>query len=145
MLNHTPLKNQQMTPEILIIGQLKVNSTIFGWLFAVEVISRKSNSGKPFLDLRLRDQRGSEIIARYFDPPLLETLLPQEGKVVLLEGIVEEYRSLVQIKIMRVQNDETLPSDLFTLGTRCSIAQLEADSDSYRCTRRLGMLPVTPT
>jgi 3'-5' exoribonuclease len=131
MLNHTSLKNQQMTPEILIIGQLKVNSTIFGWLFAVEVISRKTNSGKPFLDLRLRDQRGSEIIARYFDPPLLETLLPQEGKVVLLEGIVEEYRSLVQIKIMRVQNDETLPSDLFTLGTRCSIAQLEADFQRF--------------
>src|SRR6266567_1133414 len=127
MLNYTPQKSQQTTPELLVISQLTVNSTIFGWLFAVEVISRKTNGGKLFLDLRLRDQRGSEIIARYFDPPRLETLLPQEGKVVLLEGTVEEYRSQVQIKVLRVQNDESIPADGFTAGTRCSIAQLEAD------------------
>jgi 3'-5' exoribonuclease len=127
MLNQMSQKSQPGAPELLVIGQLNVNSTIFGWLFAVEVTHRKTNSGKPFLDLRLRDQRGGEIIARHFDPPLLETLLPQEGKVVLLEGIVEEYRSQVQIKLLRVQNDESIPSDLFTLGTRCSIAQLEAD------------------
>jgi hypothetical protein len=127
MLNHTPQKRQLTTPELLVISQLTVNSTIFGWLFAAEVISRKTNGGKLFLDLRLRDQRGSEIIARYFDPPQLETLLPQEGKVVLLEGTIEEYRSQVQIKLLRVQNDETIPADGFTAGTRCSIVQLEAD------------------
>ena len=131
MLNQTLQKSQQMAPEFLVIGQLNVNSTICGWLFAVEVISRKTNSGKPFLDLRLRDQRGSEIIARHFDPPLLETLLPQEGKVVLLEGNVEEYRGQVQIKLMRVHNDESIPIDLFTLGTRRSIAQLEADFQHF--------------
>jgi hypothetical protein len=127
MLNHTPQKSQQTMPELLVISQLTVNSTIFGWLFAMEVISRKTKGGKLFLDLRLRDQRGSEIIARYFDPPQLETLLPQEGKVVLLEGTVEEYRSQAQIKLLRVQNDESIPADSFTEGTRCSIAQLEAD------------------
>jgi 3'-5' exoribonuclease len=127
MLNQMSQKSQPGAPELLIIGQLNVNSTIFGYLFAAEVTHRKTNSGKPFLDLRLRDQRGSEIIARHFDPPLLETHLPQEGKVVLLEGIVEEYRSQVQIKLLRVQNDESIPSNLFTLGTRCSITQLEAD------------------
>jgi 3'-5' exoribonuclease len=127
MLNHAPQKSQLTTPELLVISQLTVNSTIFGWLFAAEVISRKTNGGKLFLDLRLRDQRGNEIIARYFDPPNLETLLPQEGKVVLLEGTVEEYRSQVQIKLLRVQNDETIPVDSFTSGTRCSIVQLEAD------------------
>src|SRR6266581_7404103 len=103
MLNQTLQKSQQMAPEFLVIGQLNVNSTICGWLFAVEVISRKTNTGKPFLDLRLRDQRGSEIIARYFDPPRMETLTLQEGKVVLIEGTVEEYRQQIQIKLIRAQ------------------------------------------
>ena len=127
MLNQTLPQNQEMTPVILVIGELNVNSAVFGWLFAVEVTSRKTNSGKLFLDLRLRDQRGSEIIARYFNPPRLESHLPQEGRVVLLEGVVEEYRGQVQIKLMRVQNDDSIPADRFTLGTRCSIAQLEVD------------------
>ncbi|HAE84779.1 MAG TPA: hypothetical protein DCL75_20060 [Ktedonobacter sp.] len=127
MLNQTLHKNQETTPEFLTISDMNVNSNIFGWLFAAEVISRKTNSGKLFLDLRLRDQRGSEIIARYFDPPRLETHLPQEGRVVLLEGIVEEYRGQIQIKLIRVQNDDSIPTDRFTLGTRCSIVQLEAD------------------
>ncbi len=83
MLNQTLPQSQEMTPVILVIGELNVNSAIFGWLFAVEVTSRKTNSGKLFLDLRLRDQHGSEIIARYFNPPRLESHLPQEGRVVL--------------------------------------------------------------
>lgn len=127
MLNQTLLKNQETTPALLTISEMNVNSSIFGWLFAAEVTSRKTNSGKLFLDLRLRDQRGSEIIARYFDPPRLEAHLPQEGRVVLLEGIVEEYRGQMQIKLIRVQNDDLIPVDRFTLGTRCSIIQLEAD------------------
>src|SRR5216684_308561 len=127
MVNQTSQKQQEMAPELLVISELKVNTSIFGWLFAVEVISRKTNSGKLFLDLRLRDQRGSEIIARYFDPPRAESQQPQEGKVVLLEGVVEEYRNQVQIKLLRAQADESIPADLFTLGTRCSIVQLEAD------------------
>jgi len=127
MLNQTSQKQQEMAPELLVISELKVHTSIFGWLFAVEVISRKTNTGKLFFDLRLRDQRGSEIIARYFDPPRAESQQPQEGKVVLLEGVVEEYRNQVQIKLLRAQADESIPADLFTLGTRCSIVQLEAD------------------
>src|SRR5439155_584076 len=59
--------------------------------------------------------------------PRMETLTLQEGKVILVEGIVEEYRNQIQIKLIRAQADETISSDLFTLGTRCSIVQLEAD------------------
>lgn len=120
-------KQQELAPELLVISELRVSATIFGWLFAAEVIQRKTNTGKLFLDLRLRDQRGSEIIARYFDPPRLTSLFPREGQVVLLEGAVEEYRNQVQIKLLRVQPDESIPASLFTQGTRCSIAQLEAD------------------
>ena len=127
MLYQASQKRQDIAPELLVINELRVNSTIFGWLFAAGVISRKTNTGKPFLDLRLRDQRGSEIIARYFDPPRMETLALQEGKVILVEGIVEEYRNQIQIKVIRAQTDETVSPDLFTLGTRCSIVQLEAD------------------
>ena len=120
-------KQPELTPELLLINELSVHSTIFGWLFAAEVIQRKTNTGKLFLDVRLRDQRGSEIIARYFDPPRLSSLYPREGQVVLLEGVVEEYRNQVQIKLLRIQPDESVPTDLFTQGTRCSIVQLEAD------------------
>ena len=88
---------------------------------------RTTVNGKPYLHLRLRDQRGSEIIARYFDPPRTETRMPQESKVVLLEGSVEDYRGQIQIKLARAILDETLPIDLFILGTRRPIAQLEAD------------------
>lgn len=123
----TAHKCQEMAPELLVINELQVNTTIFGWLFASEVVQRKTNGGKLFLDLKLRDQRGSEIIARFFDPPRQASLFPCEGQVILLEGTVEEYRNQVQIKVIRTQPDASIPADLFTQGTRCSIAQLEAD------------------
>lgn len=129
MLQHTfvPHKQRELTPELIVISELRVNTTIFGWLFAAEVVQRKTNTGKLFLDLKLRDQRGSEIIARYFDPPRLATLFPREGQVILLEGAVEEYRNQIQIKVIHTQPDESVPIDLFTQGTRCAIVQLEAD------------------
>ena len=123
----TAHKQQELVPELLVISELRVNTAIFGWLFATEVIQRKTNAGKLFLDLKLRDQRGSEILARYFDPPRQASLFPREGQVVLLEGMVEEYRNQIQVKVIRTQPDETISIDLFTQGTRCSVAQLEAD------------------
>ncbi len=129
MFQHTSVvpKQRELTPELIVISELRVNTTIFGWLFASEVVQRKTNTGKLFLDLKLRDQRGSEIIARYFDPPRQATLFPREGQVILLEGAVEEYRNQIQIKVMQTQTDENIPIDLFTQGTRCPIVQLEAD------------------
>lgn len=88
---------------------------------------RKATTGKMYLELKLRDQRGNEITARHFDPPRLEAQMPQEGKVVLLEGIVETYRNALQMKLSRVETDETMPADLFIVSTRCPIIQLEAD------------------
>lgn len=123
----TTHKQQELTPELLVISELRVNTTIYGWLYAAEIIQRKTNAGKLFLDLKLRDQRGSEIIARYFDPPRQASLFPREGQVILLEGTVEEYRNQIQIKVIRTQPDESIPTDLFTQGTRCSVSQLESD------------------
>ena len=67
MLQHTfaSHKQRELTPELIVISELLVNTTIFGWLFTAEVVQRKTNTGKLFLDLKLRDQRGSEIIARF--------------------------------------------------------------------------------
>src|SRR5437868_6202492 len=114
-------------PEPLIINELRVNSTVCGYLLATGIQTRKANNGKFFLHLRLRDQRGSEIIARYFDPPRTEARMPQEGKIVLLEGIVENFQGQIQIKLARAMLDESIPIDLFMLGTRRPIAELEAD------------------
>ena len=114
-------------PEPLIINELRVNSTICGYLLATRVQTRKASNGKLFLDFRLRDQRGSEIIARFFDPPPSEAHMPQEGKIVLLEGTVENFQGQIQIRLARAMLDESLPLDLFVLGTRRRIAELEAD------------------
>lgn len=127
VLHQSLEKIQETKPGPLIISELRANSSVCGCLLAIEVQTRTTINGKPYLHLRLRDQRGSEIIARYFDPPRIETHVPQEGKVVLLEGTVEDYRGQIQIKLARATLDESLPVDLFILGTRRPIAQLEAD------------------
>lgn len=114
-------------PEPLIINELRANSHVCGYLLATGVQTRKANNGNFFLHLRLRDQRGSEIIARYFDPPRTEAGMPQEGKVVLLEGIVENFQGQIQLRLVRAALDETLPLNLFVLGTRRPIKELEVD------------------
>ena len=114
-------------PEPLIINELRVNSTVCGYLLATGIQTRKTTNGKAYLYLRLRDQHGSEIIALYFDPPHVEARMPQEGKIVLLEGTVENFQGHIQIRLARATLDESLPIDLFVLGTRRPTAELEAD------------------
>ena len=80
---------QEAKPEPLIISELRVNARAYGWLFAAEVLTRKTSTGKPYLDLKLRDQRGNEITGRYFDPPGIDAYLPLQGRVVEVEGLVE--------------------------------------------------------
>ncbi len=118
---------QTTKPELLIINELQVNSTVRGWLFAVEVQTRTAKNGNSYLHLKLRDQRGSEITALLFDPPHIETLIPQGGKVLLLEGLVEEYRNQVQVKLVSAKTDESVSVDLFILSTRRPLGELEAD------------------
>jgi 3'-5' exoribonuclease len=120
----TPLK-----PEPIMISELQVNAEVRGWLFAEEVQIRTAKNGRPFRQLRLRDQRGNEIKARQFDIPRIETLVPEVGKVVLIEGVIEEYQNNTQIKLTRAELDETAQPDLFVMGTRCRIELLE---DNFR-------------
>ncbi|HEX6481140.1 MAG TPA: HD domain-containing protein [Ktedonobacteraceae bacterium] len=112
-------------PEPLVIRDLQLKSIVSGWLFATEVQVRKTINGKPFVDLTLRDQRGSEIIGRYFDPPDDEALIPREGSVVLVEGVVDKFNNRVHIRVTRASADETAPAHLFLPGTRDPIAQLD--------------------
>src|SRR5258708_5658622 len=86
---------------------------------------RKTNSGKPYVDLKLRDPRGNEIIGRYFDPPGIEAQMQQEGKVVELEGMVEKYLNQTYIRVLHARVDEAVPLDFFQVGTRHSISQLQ--------------------
>lgn len=88
---------------------------------------RKATTGRMYLELKLRDSRGNEITARQFDLSRSEVQMPQEGKVVLIEGFVETYRNALQMKLSRVETDETIPTDHFIVSTRCPIVQLEAD------------------
>ena len=127
MLDSSLQRMRQVKPEVLNISSLQPNSTVCGWLFVVKLQTRTAANRKTYVQLTLRDQQGEEIIARYFDAPRADTGTLQEGKVVLLEGVVEEYYSQRHMKLFRVEVDESVPVDIFTIGTRCAIAQLEED------------------
>ncbi len=92
MADQLAKRNTLLKPEPIMISELQVHAEIRGWLFAEEVQVRTAKNGRPFRQLRLRDQRGNEIKARQFDLPAVETLAPQAGKVVLIEGLIEEYQ-----------------------------------------------------
>ncbi len=92
MADQLARRNTLLKPEPIKISELQVHAEIRGWLFAEEVQVRTAKNGRPFRQLRLRDQRGNEIKARQFDLPAVETLAPQAGKVVLIEGLIEEYQ-----------------------------------------------------
>lgn len=125
MVNHLVQRGIAFMPEPVMISELQVNAEVRGWLFAEEVQNRTAKNGKPFRQLKLRDRKGNEIMARQFDLPLRETRMPQVGKVVLIEGLIEEFQNNTQIKLTRAELDETAPLDLFVLGTRRNIDQLE--------------------
>lgn len=125
MIDQVVQRSTTLMPKPLLISELQVRANIYGWLLAVEVQTRPAKNGKPFRQFKLRDQRGNEIKANQFDLPRTETLEPQAGRVVLLEGVVEEYRNEVQIKITRAESDESISPDLFVVGTRCKIELLE--------------------
>ena len=112
-------------PAPLIISDLQVKSVVRGWLLVMEAQSRVAKNGKSYRHMKLRDQRGNTIAANQFDLPRNETLVPQEGKVVLLEGVVEEFNNETVLKLSRAQLDEVASPDLFLLGTRRPIAQIE--------------------
>ncbi len=120
-------RSTSLKPEPLpiIISELQVNAEVRGWLFAEEVQTRPAKNGRPFRQLRLRDQRGNEIKANQFDLPRIETRVPQKGKIVLVEGVLEEYQNKTQMKLTRAELDETAPADLFVVGTRRRIELLE--------------------
>src|SRR5260370_6923946 len=117
MIDQLVQQGTTLTPEPLLISELEVRANIYGWLLAVEVQTRPAKNGKLFRQLKLRDQRGNEIKAYQFDLPRIETLSPQAGKVVLLEGVVEEYHNETQIKLMLAELDDSTSPDLFFLGT----------------------------
>ena len=129
MVDQVSRRSTLLKPEPIMISELQVNAEIRGWLFAEEVQVRIAKNGRPFRQLRLRDQRGNEIKAIQFDLPPKETFMPQGGKIVLIEGVVEDYQNNTQIKLTHAEIDETAPKDLFVVGTRHTIELLE---DAFR-------------
>ena len=125
MVDQLVQRSTGLKPEPIMISELHVNAEVLGWLFAEEVLDRTAKNGKHYRQLRLRDQKGNEITARQFDLPHREMLVPQAGKVVLIEGLIEEFQNNTQIKLTRAELDETAPLDLFVVGTRRKIDRLE--------------------
>jgi 3'-5' exoribonuclease len=125
MVDQLLQRNTWLKTEPIMISALHANAEVNGWLFAEEVLDRTAKNGKQYRQLRLRDQKGNEITARQFDLPHREMLVPQAGKVVLIEGLIEEFQHNTQIKLTRAELDETAPLDLFVVGTRRKIDRLE--------------------
>src|SRR6266516_8189474 len=125
MLDQSVQRGTSLAPELLLISELQLNTSVYGWLFAVDVQTRPARNGKPFRHLQLRDQRGNEIKAIQFDLPRTEPLVPEVGKVVLLEGVVEEFHNDTQIKLTRAELDDSVSPDLYVVGTRRSIGLLK--------------------
>jgi hypothetical protein len=99
MVDQVSRRSTLLKPEPIMISELQVHAEIRGWLFAEEVQVRIAKNGRPFRQLRLRDQRGNEIKAIQFDLPPKEMFMPQGGKIVLIEGVVEDYQNNTQIKL----------------------------------------------
>ncbi len=125
MVNHLVQQGTLIKPEPIIISELQLHAVVRGWLFAVDVQARPDKNGKTFRQLRLRDQRGNEIKINQFDLPRIEPLAPQKGKIVLIEGVIEEYQNKTQIKLIRAELDETAPLDIFVVSTRRKLDLLE--------------------
>ena len=123
--HHVILRDKSQMPEPIIISDLEVNMEVRGWLLAEEVQNRTAKNGKQYRQLKLRDQRGKDITARQFDLPQREINVPQTGKVVLIEGLIEEYQNIMQIKLTHAELDETAPPALFVISTRHNINELE--------------------
>src|SRR5262249_32124912 len=92
---------------------------------AKEVQHRTTKHGKPYRQLILRDQNGNEITTRQFDLPQGDINIPQAGKVVLIEGMTEEFQNTLHIKLYRAELDETAPLDIFVVSKRHDIDELE--------------------
>ncbi len=112
-------------PEPIKICDLVVNTEVRGWLLVEETQNRTTKHGKLYRHLTLRDQNGNEISAFQFDLPEKETNLPQAGRVALIKGQVEEYLNNLRIKLTRVELDDSAPQDIFVVGTRHNINELE--------------------
>ena len=123
--NHVALRDMPFKPEPIIISDLGVNTEVRGWLLAQEIQNRTAKNGKQYRQLKLRDQKGNDITARQFDLPQRESNLPQAGKVVLIEGLIEAFQNTMHIKLTRAELDETAPLDLFVVSTRHTIDDLE--------------------
>jgi 3'-5' exoribonuclease len=125
MVNHFIQQGTSFKPEPIIISELQLHAVVRGWLFAVDIQERPDKNGKKFRQLRLRDQRGNEIKVNQFDLPRIDPLAPQKGKIVLIEGATEEYQNKMQIKLNRVELDETAPLEIFVVSTRRKLDLLE--------------------
>jgi len=122
---HVILRDTPQMPEPINISDLVVNTEVRGWLLAQEVQNRTAKNGKQYRELKLQDQKGNQITARQFALPQREINVPQASKVVLIEGLIEEYQNTMQIKLTRAELDETAPLDLFVISTRHNIDELE--------------------
>jgi 23S rRNA maturation-related 3'-5' exoribonuclease YhaM len=112
-------------PGPIKICELVVNTQVRGWLLVEEALTRTAKNGKQFLQLKLRDQLGNKITARQFELVSGEINVPVEGKIVLIEGLVEEFQNTTNIKLTKAVLDDIAPQDIFVVGTRQNIDELE--------------------
>src|SRR5260370_37886191 len=91
MHNQTLQRDQTTAPAPLTISELKIGSSVRGWLLVTGLETRLAVTGMPYLYLKLRDQSGNAIVRRQFYPTRLAALAPSDSKELLVEGFLETY------------------------------------------------------
>lgn len=127
MLEQSSVKAHTVAPTLIMIRDLKVNTTIYGWLLVSQTQQRTAANGRSYLQFTLRDPSGSEIIARQFNVPVRASDIPTAGSIMLLSGQVDLYQNHLNLKLTSSKDDPSAPIELFTSGTRRPIAELEED------------------
>jgi hypothetical protein len=51
MLDQSVQQVTTLAPELLVISDLQLNTSVYGWFFAVDVQTRRARNGKPFRQL----------------------------------------------------------------------------------------------
>jgi 3'-5' exoribonuclease len=90
----------------LFISDLKIGDSIFGEIFAVRSFVKKaSRNNKPYYDLELADKSGT-IKAKIWSDDMASTVIANDGDVVSINGTVEEFMSVPQLKITNMSLTE---------------------------------------
>ncbi|MGD8781585.1 MAG: HD domain-containing protein [Ignavibacteria bacterium] len=103
------------------LSKLKAGDKLSHFLIITKVEERITRTNKPYLNLELRD-KSLQLSAKLWENIENNKLFLQEGKIVKVTGLIEDYQGTLQIKIGSVtplnETDNVQPSDFLPKSGR---------------------------